>query len=244
MFLMARALGVDTQQAIALVRIREMILRGDLAPSQRLAEAPLAEQLGMSRTPVRQALPVLAREGLLQQHETRGYVVRAFSTADILDALDLRGVMEGLAARRVAERGVSRAMVAALRELLEEGDRIFHKGSVEESDEALYAEMNGRFHGLIVEEARSAMIAQALERIAHIPFAAPDALAFDKTSLNVMYVRLSYAHQQHHYIVSALERGEGARVESLMREHVYPVKENLNLRVTHPHAKAPLTLVR
>lgn len=238
------SVDVDTQQTIALVRIREMILRGELAPGQRLAEAPLAEQLGMSRTPVRQALPVLAREGLLQQHETRGYIVRGFSTADILDALDLRGVMEGLAARRVAERGVSRGLVGALRELLEEGDRIFRKGYVEESDEALYAEMNGRFHGLIVEEARSAMIAQALERIAHIPFAAPDALAFDKTSLHVMYVRLSYAHQQHHYIVSALERGEAARVESLMREHVYPVKDNLNLRVTHLPAKAPLTLVR
>jgi len=222
-----------------------MILRGELAPGQRLAEAPLAETLGMSRTPVRQALPVLAREGLLQQHETRGYIVRGFSTADILDALDLRGIMEGLAARRVAEHGASRSLIGALREALEDGDRIFSKGHMEESDEALYADMNGRFHGLIVQEARSAMIAQALERIAHIPFAAPHALAFDKSSLNGMYVRLSYAHRQHHYIVGALERGEAARVESLMREHVYPVKENLNLRVaSHRTAKAPLTLVR
>ena len=61
---------------------------------------------GIVRTPVRQALPLLAQEGLLSEHETRGYVVRAFTAADIVDAIDLRGVLEGLALRRVAA-GVS-----------------------------------------------------------------------------------------------------------------------------------------
>src|SRR3954466_16039643 len=100
---------MNNQQTKALVRIREMILQGKLSAGQRVAEAPLAERLGMSRTPVRQALPVLAQEGLLVEHGTRGYVVKTISTADILDAIDLRGVMEGLAARRLAERGVSRS---------------------------------------------------------------------------------------------------------------------------------------
>jgi GntR family transcriptional regulator of vanillate catabolism len=220
---------MNTQQTSALVRIREMILRGKLAPGQRLAEAPLAEMLGMSRTPIRQALPVLAREGLLQEHETRGYIVRGFSTADILDALDMRGALEGLAAKRVAEGGASRVLITALREVLKDGDRMLDKGHLEDSDEALYAEMNGRLHGLIVQEARSPMIGQTLERISHVPFAAPDALAFDKTDLDYMYRRLVYAHRQHHYIVDAIERGEGARVEALLREHVNPVKESLNL---------------
>ena len=220
---------MNTQQTSALVRIREMILRGKLAPGQRLAEAPLAELLGMSRTPVRQALPVLAREGLLQEHETRGYIVRGFSTADILDALDMRGALEGLAAKRVAEAGASRALIIALRQVLKDGDQILEKGHIEVSDEALYAEMNGRLHGLIVQEARSPMIGQTLERISHVPFAAPHALAFDKTDLDYMYRRLVYAHRQHHYIVDAIERGEGARVEALLREHVNPVKESLNL---------------
>jgi GntR family transcriptional regulator of vanillate catabolism len=220
---------MNTQQTRALVRIREMILRGQLASGRRLAEAPLAEMLGMSRTPVRQALPVLAQEGLLAEHETRGYIVRGFSTQDILDALDVRGVLEGLAARRVAERGAPRNLIAALRQALIDGDRIFTKGRLEDSDEALYAEMNGRLHRLIVQEAGSAMIEQALERIARIPFAAPQAVAFDRTSLDQMYWRLMYGHRQHHYIVDALENGEGSRVEGLMREHVNPVKDSLNL---------------
>jgi GntR family transcriptional regulator, vanillate catabolism transcriptional regulator len=220
---------VDSQQTRALVRIREMILRRELAPGERVAEAPLAESLGMSRTPVRQALPVLAQEGLLAEHETRGYVVRGFSTTDILDAIDLRGVIEGLAARRVAEQGASRSMLDALRVCLADGDRLLRKGYVEGSDEALYADINTRFHDLIVSEAHSPIIEQALQRNARIPFAAPQALAFDRSGLEGMYEMLSYAHRQHHFIVAALERGESARVEALMREHANPVKDSLNL---------------
>jgi len=224
-----------------------MILRGELGPGERVAEAPLAERLGMSRTPVRQALPVLAQEGLLAEHQTRGYVVRGFSTADVLDAIDLRGVLEGLAARRVAERGASRTLLQALRVCLAEGDQILAEGHVADKFEALYVDMNVRFHQLIVAECRSPIIQQALERNARIPFAGPQALALDKTSLERMYDTMAYAHRQHHCIVSALERGESARVEALMREHTNPVKENLNipgtseeLREVKPH----LALVR
>ncbi len=71
---------LSSQLSQAVVRIREMILRSELLPGTRVAEAPLADLLGTSRTPVRQALPLLAREGLLTEHETRGYVVRAFTT--------------------------------------------------------------------------------------------------------------------------------------------------------------------
>lgn len=238
---------MNRHQTRALVRIREMILRGELAAGERVAEAPLAELLGMSRTPVRQALPVLAQEGLLAQHETRGYVVRGFSTADVLDAIDLRGVLEGLAARRVAERGASRTLLQALRVCLAEGDQILAEGHVADKFEALYVDMNVRFHQLIVLECRSTIIQQALERNARIPFAGPQALALDKTSLERVYETMAYAHRQHHCIVAALERGESSRVEALMREHTNPVKENLNISGTGEESrevKPRLVLVR
>ena len=196
---------MNRHQTRAIVRIREMILRGELGAGERVAEAPLAELLGMSRTPVRQALPLLAQEGLLAAHETRGYVVRGFSTADILDAIDLRGVLEGLAARRVAEQGVSRNVLQALRECLVEGDQILAEGHVADKAEALYVDMNVRFHQLILLECRSIIIQQALER------------------------------------------GEGARVEALMREHTNPVKENLNIPGIAAQLREPkprLTVVR
>jgi len=238
---------MNSHQTRAIVRIREMILRGELAAGARVAEAPLAQLLGMSRTPVRQALPVLAQEGLLAEHETRGYVVRGFSSADILDAIDLRGVLEGLAARRVAERGASRTLLQALRVCLAEGDQILAEGHVADKAEALYVDMNVRFHQLIVLECGSAIIQQALERNARIPFAGPQALAFDKTCLPRMYEMMAYSHRQHHYIVSALERGESSRVEALMREHANPVKDSLNIEGTGreiPGAKPHLALVR
>jgi GntR family transcriptional regulator of vanillate catabolism len=240
---------MSAQLSQAVVRLREMILRGTLAPGQRVAEAPLAELLGMSRTPVRQALPLLAQEGLLTVHESRGFVVRAFTAADIVDAIDMRAVLEGLAARRVAERGASKLFIRELRACVADGDAIFQKRCVDEGDEAKYAVMNSRFHALIVEESRSAVLADALERNSRVPFAGPQALAFDKGNLEQMYDLLSYAHRQHHRIVDALERGESGRAESLMREHALAVKESLNvaeLHVTVPEGapRAPLSLIK
>jgi len=220
---------MSTQLTETLLRIREMILRGELAPGQRVAEAPLADLLGISRTPVRQALPLLAHEGLLAEHETRGYIVRGFTSADITDAIDLRAVLEGLAARRVAEKGASKAFIRQLRDCLNDGDKLFVKRRVEESDEAVYAEMNGRFHALILQEAGSPLLTAALERNSRVPFSGPAALAFDKTNLAQMYDLLYYAHRQHHGIVDALERGQSGRAEALMREHATAVKESINM---------------
>jgi GntR family transcriptional regulator of vanillate catabolism len=220
---------MNTQLSQAIVRVREMILRGELAPGQRVAEAPLAELLGMSRTPVRQALPLLANEGLLLEHETRGYVVRGFTGADVLDAIDLRAVLEGLVVRRVVEQGPSKALLRELRVCLTDGDAILGKRRVDESDEGAYAEMNGRFHQFLLKECGSALLAEALERNSRIPFAGPQALAFDKDNLDQMYDMLYYAHRQHHAIVEALERGQGARAEALMREHANSAKESINL---------------
>ena len=220
---------MSTQLTETLLRIREMILRGELVAGQRVAEAPLADSLGLSRTPVRQALPLLAHEGLLAEHATRGYVVRGFTAADITDAIDVRAVLEGLAARRVAERGASKAFIREMRACLEEGDALFVKRKVEESDEARYADMNVRFHSLILQESGSLLLTAALDRNNRVPFSGPQALAFDKTNLAQMYDMLHYAHRQHHAIVEAFEQGQGSRVEALMREHATAVKESINV---------------
>jgi GntR family transcriptional regulator, vanillate catabolism transcriptional regulator len=212
-----------------IVRIREMVLHGDLAPGQRVREVELAEKLGVSRTPVRESLPILAQEGMLTQLDTRGFVVRAFTPQEIMDAIDVRGVLEGLAARMLAEQGPPRRLIQSLHECLHEGDEIFAKRHLVESDEARYGEMNRQFHQLIVQGAGSKVIADALERNSRIPFAAAHAIAFDRVDLPKMYESLSSAHRQHHAIVQALENGEGARVAGLMYEHAYSTKSSINL---------------
>ena len=220
---------MSTQLNQAIVRIREMILRSELTPGSRVAEAPLADLLGMSRTPVRQALPLLAQEGLLAEHETRGYVVRAFTANDISDAIDLRSVLEGLAARRVAELGAPKALLRELRACLDDGDAILDKRHITESDEAAYVEMNMRFHNAIIQQAGSVLLTDTLERNSRVPFGGPQALAFNKDNLEQMYDLLHYAHRQHHAVVEAIERGQSARAEALMREHANAVKESIDL---------------
>ena len=212
------------------LRLREMILRGELPPGERLAEVALAERLGVSRTPIRQALPALAREGLLSAAGRRGYVVRSFSPQDVLDAIETRGLLEGLAARRIAEKGATPELIRSLKDCLSQGDALLAKRRFESADEQRYSEMNGRFHALIVEGAGSRILADALARNDHVPFASASAVAFSQDTAQLLPV-LNYAHRQHHAIVQALENRESARAEALMREHAAPVKEVLNLKL-------------
>jgi len=207
-----------------------MILRGDLAPGERLGEVALAERLGVSRTPIRQALPALAREGLLAAAGRRGYLVRSFSPQDVLDAIETRGLLEGLAARRIAERGATPELIRSLKECLSEGDALLARRRFESADEQRYGEMNGRFHALIVDGAGSRIVADTLARNDHVPFASARAVAFSR-DLSELVPILNYAHRQHHVIVQALENREAARAEALMREHATPVKEVLNLKL-------------
>ncbi len=221
---------ISSQLTETVVRIREMILRGELAPGQRVAEAPLAEMLGMSRTPVRQALPLLAQEGLLMEHETRGYVVRAFTAADIVDAIELRAVLEGLAARRVAERGASKTLITRAARLSRRWRRDPSQAPRRsERRSALRRHERALPHAHPAGSAGAPFINAALERNSRIPFAGAQALAFDKSNLEQMYDMLHYAHRQHHHIVDAIEGGQAARAETLMREHAIAVKESINM---------------
>jgi len=212
-----------------IVRIREMILQGELRPGQRVREVELASKLGVSRTPVRESLPILAREGILTQLDTRGFVVRAFTPQEIMDAIDVRGVLEGLAARILAEQGPSRKLIQSLRECLREGDHIFSKGHLTVADEARYGDMNQQFHSVLVQGCGSKVIAEAIQHNDRIPFASAHAIAFDRVDLPRMYDLLHYTHRQHHSILQALENKEGARVAALMFEHAYAIRESINM---------------
>src|SRR5690348_10618860 len=81
-----------------------MLLRGEFATGERLSELSLVARLGVSRTPIRLALQKLAHEGLLESLPSAGFLVRQFNMADVWDAIELRGALEGAAARLAAER--------------------------------------------------------------------------------------------------------------------------------------------
>jgi GntR family transcriptional regulator of vanillate catabolism len=214
--------GGRTGQRV-LVTLRRMISAGELAAGERLAEIPLAARLGVSRMPIRMAFRELEQEGLLVRAGVRGFTVRAVSPAEIAGAVEVRGVLEGLAARLVAERGVSKKTLKELVDCLTAGDEVLGKGWFDEADAPAYLEMNVRFHKAIIDAAGNPAIRDALARNDHLPFASVKALAVDRNDLAGEYRRLNYAHMQHHAIVEAIAAGQGARAEALMREHANAV---------------------
>jgi len=201
--------------------LRQLIMDGHYPAGTRLAEIPVATTLGVSRTPVRLAFRSLQQEGLLQITGKRGFVVRAFSEEDVQCAVEVRGALEGLAARRLAERGMSAAAQATLRACVDEGAQLLAKGHLTEDDIGAWAELNHRFHRTIVEATGSLVIADAIARNNHLPFASADSIAIDRQALGREYEKLRFAQLHHQLVFEALERRESARVEMLMREHAY-----------------------
>ncbi len=201
--------------------LRQLIIEGRYPPGTRLAEIPVAEALGVSRTPVRLAFRTLAQEGLLETVGKRGLVVRAFTETDVLCAVEVRGALEGLAARRIAEAGAAQSLLARLRECLDDGEDVLAAGKLGLRDVDRWSAMNRRFHAAIVESAGSRVIADAIARNNHLPFAAADSIAIDREALASEYRKLQLAQLQHRLVVEAIARGEGARAEALMREHAY-----------------------
>lgn len=201
--------------------LRKLIMDGRYAAGERLAEIPVAEALGVSRTPVRLAFRTLEQEGLLEKAGKRGFTVREFSEADVLCAIEVRGVLEGLAARRLAESGLPPAVRAELQRCVDDGEALLAKGHLTEDDLAPWSRINDRFHRTLVEAGGSRVIADAIARNNHLPFASADSIIIDKAALDREFEKLRMAQLHHRLVVDALEQRESARVEMLMREHAH-----------------------
>jgi GntR family transcriptional regulator of vanillate catabolism len=215
----------------ALLRLRELLLSGEFAAGTRMSELPLVERVGVSRTPLRLALTKLEHEGLLELLPGGGYAVREFTRADIDDAIELRGVLEGTAVRFAAERGVSRKQLAAMRACNEQMEEVVHEADYESF--VRYVDLNERFHSLLLKAAASPVLERALERIVSLPFASPSAFVLAQAELPESREVLLVAQSHHRALVEALERREGARAESVAREHARLASRNLEIVLRH-----------
>ena len=207
-----------------MLALREILLRGDFAAGQRLTELTLVARLGASRTPVRHALNRLAHEGLLEALPAGGFSVRQFTLADIWDAIEIRGALEGIAARLAAQRYRKPAELARLRAYCAEMESL-GVGKVEEF--LRYLEINQAFHAELWRLARSPMLLRSLEAISALPFAAPGALVFGEREQAVEERIRPVALEHHRSIVEAIEERDGARAESIAREHSRVARNNL-----------------
>lgn len=229
---------MDSQQSRVLVQLRDLILKGEFGPGERLAEIPLAEKLGASRTPVRLALASLEHEGLIEPSPAGGYQMRRFTSQEIADAIRVRGVIEGLALRLLAEDGAPRQLLRELHDCLAEGDKVVNKATMELDDYAAYVEMNDRFHRLVVDGCGNGAVRRIMELLHSQPFASPSAMLPMQSSMQQGQQWMQHAHRTHHAMVQAIEQSQGSRAQALGEEHVQIARMNLDYALDRPELAA------
>jgi DNA-binding GntR family transcriptional regulator len=215
--LQERAPLVRNASAAATELIREAIVDGRLSPGERLKEEELARELGISRTPVREALLILQAEGLVDAAPNRGALVRSHDADDLEDLYQLRALLEGYAARRAAAN-ISETAVAGLRESCERFENLI------EGDVQGLVKENLFFHNVILDAARSRRVAELVRKVIELPLVYRSYIWY-----SVDQRRIS-AHY-HRQITRALEMRDGERAELVMKEHVYEARDVLVTRV-------------
>jgi GntR family transcriptional regulator of vanillate catabolism len=216
-----------SQAVKAQLRLREMILAGELPGGARIAELAIVEKLGVSRTPIRAALMRLEQEGLLEALVNGGYAVRTFSERDVSEAIELRGTLEGLSARLAAERGAATVVLSEARACLGQIDAVLSQPSLDDDAFLRYVTLNQKFHNLLSEMAGSTVIARELERVVSLPFASPSGFVVQQANSPQARDMLIVAQDQHRQVLDAIERREGGRAEAIMREHSRIAQRNL-----------------
>jgi GntR family transcriptional regulator of vanillate catabolism len=201
--------GDSLQTVKATLGLRQLLFDGTIRPGERLVELSLVNRLGVSRTPLKLALMTLEHEGLLETLPGGGYAVRGFTRDDVTDAIELRGVLEGTAARFAAERRTTAGELAALRATPIVLDGVVH----DDPPDALvrYTALNAR----------------QISRVTSVPFAAPTALLASYSQLPGWRETLIVAQHQHHALIDAIAAGHGARAEEVAREHARLSRQNL-----------------
>jgi DNA-binding GntR family transcriptional regulator len=188
-------------------RLRDMLVQGRIAPGSKLNERELAEKLGVSRTPLREALKVLASEGLIEILPSRGAIVRSFTPKDVWDTLVVLGHLEALAAELTCKQA-SDAEIAAVRSL---HDQMMAQYAARNRME--YFKLNQAIHGAIVTLSKN------------------DTLRALHDNLQARLKRIRYvgnesapkwqgAVDDHAEIIAALEARDGARLGAILRQHM------------------------
>lgn len=207
----------NAQQVLAMVRRR--VLNGAYPEDHRLSEVSIARDMGVSRTPARTALVALEAEGLIEKRAGRGYSIRPISTADVTKAIDVRAVLEGLAARSLALNGMSPEIEEVLGRCIAQAAMVLEADNPDPDLIGGYQEANLLFHQTIMDHCGNELISHTFERIRHLPLAALGTLAFDPTDIKRERMRLTVGHSQHVILFDAFQKRDAARAEAMMREH-------------------------
>jgi DNA-binding GntR family transcriptional regulator len=197
-----------TTQDLVADAIRSAILSGRLKPGETLVERRLAEQLGVSKTPVREALIALSTAGLVQVTPGRGTVVRSVDAEDVRQAYEVRALLEPWAVARTARRAAADAAVEAHAALAEAAR---HRSG---SDHVRLSLANRRFHRALYAGCGNAMVVAQLDALQELAALGAVALIWTRSP------SWQEEHADHAEILNAVEAGAAERAERLTRKHI------------------------
>ncbi|HET7559303.1 MAG TPA: GntR family transcriptional regulator [Limnochordia bacterium] len=194
--------------------VREAIIEGQLKPGERLMEIQLAERLGVSRTPVREAIRKLELEGFVVMIPRKGAYVADISLKDIADVFEIRGALEGLAAQLAAER--------ASDEELERLERLLHEIGVcvEQRDVDLMVDLDTRFHDVLYTASRNQRLGQILSLLR-------EQIQRFRTRTLANPQRMKVARDEHQALVEALAARDPDLARRLAEAHIESAENSL-----------------
>src|SRR5665648_92392 len=190
--------------------LKARIIKGGLTQGGKLFEAKIAEQLGVSRTPVREAIKGLAAEGLVKMTPNQGVVVINVSIEDLQEVLQVRRVLEGLATSMAAEK-IHPEETAKLEGIIQKMSTIISKPK---PDVTAYSELNAQFHNLILNACGNKRLMKICNDLSSSDH------RFRIRSLRNNPERLKYSLQEHQDIVEALKRKDTEQADRLSQIHI------------------------
>lgn len=192
----------------------DLILQGTLMPGSQLDEQQLADQLSISRTPIREAINMLVQDSLVEYRSYKGSFVRRFTQKDVQEVYEVRAVLEGLAAR-LAVHNLTDESLLTLEKILTEIDDAVQTRNLEKLSDA-----DRRFHKMIVQIAQNHTLEQALGRLDRQVQLMRSLANHDPD----IVIRTSIERPQ---IMAALKARDGNKASELLEAHILGVKESL-----------------
>jgi DNA-binding GntR family transcriptional regulator len=192
--------------------LRQAILRGELKPGERLMEIHLAQKLGVSRTPVREAIHKLEQEGLVVMIPRKGAIVAEITKSDLEDVLEVRMALEELAVRDACRR-ITKEQLAELRRLADEFQKTLYG-----SDVGACAEADMKFHEAIYEATGNGRLVQILNNLREQMY---------RYRMEYLKDRQSHSHlvQEHEELLKYLEERDEQKALEVTERHIDRQKE-------------------
>ena len=207
--------------------LRRAILKGELKPGERLMEMQLAEQLGVSRTPIREAIRKLELEGLVLMIPRRGAIVAKITEKDLKDVLEVRASLERLSTKLACER-----MEEETIEELREAQEAF-KAALRGDDITLQAQKDVEFHDVIYKSTNNLRLIQMLNNLREQMY-----------RYRLEYLKDGTSHQklveEHEAIIEALSRRDTEETTNIMVGHVYNQEQAVMRKIHEAESTGPL----